>query len=656
MNIVSKNCLGARRDAGQFRPVHHVHAHRRRPDETSARASCRWSLRASSPGCACSRRAVRVPRRRQRAAAARVDPLLLPRPRVDRRARAGRAQRRHGQLRRSRRSSSSSYRVVRNEVDEEERRVRLPGGEAVQQGAGRTDHRLRAALARGVRLARPARARATAKSSTSPTTRSIPESRPAPAQAAAHGAAGARGAARAVRRRPAVVHIEEPRQGIQFGVRLDPDRAGQSVPGERHRARRDDRRERESRARRRRCRSGRARPACSISRVSTRRSSTSPTRTSATPTVDAAEFALEMLRFPYRQVFGDPNAGGPTPIGLVFKPTDRDVRAESRRSRRCWSLSPKFDPAQIAKAVSRRAGPRSCAPAWTPRRSRRGTRPRRARPACSCPIDVQALYVAAGRRADGADPAVADRARRPAARAAAARAHARPPRPRACTCTGRVPDALLRGTLGDHGDTNRLALPALPDRWLVLRLLVPKGATQAVATRLGASTPTPRQAVAARRTIRPAPLPRRQAGRTVAARGADGHRRRLAAVGRRVRRGDQPPRVPSIRSTTSPRSRRTASRATRSLLVAGWWSTPSSIRSTGAHDVTSLHAPARPRLGARRRSSKAATSSTRRTSSRGRNSDSLGLPTGDALRDAADARRERCAAPVSTIDAAISDG
>ena len=27
---------------------------------------------------------------------------------------------------------------------------------------------------------------------------------------------------------PAVVHIEEPRQGIQFGVRLDPERAAGS--------------------------------------------------------------------------------------------------------------------------------------------------------------------------------------------------------------------------------------------------------------------------------------------------------------------------------------------------------------------------------------------------------------------------------------------
>ncbi len=44
-----------------------------------------------------------------------------------------------------------------------------------------------------------------------------------------------------------------------------------------------------------------------------------------------------------------------------------------------------------------------------------------------------------------------------------------------------MPDALLRGALTRQpdGSTNRLGLPALPDRWLVLRLYVRAGATQA---------------------------------------------------------------------------------------------------------------------------------------------------------------------------------
>jgi hypothetical protein len=38
------------------------------------------------------------------------------------------------------------------------------------------------------------------------------------------------------------------------------------------------------------------------------------------PALDGAEFALQMLRFPYRQVFGDTSVGTPV-IRDVFKPT-----------------------------------------------------------------------------------------------------------------------------------------------------------------------------------------------------------------------------------------------------------------------------------------------------------------------------------------------
>ena len=34
-----------------------------------------------------------------------------------------------------------------------------------------------------------------------------------------------------------------------------------------------------------------------------------------------AEFALQMIRFPYRQVFGDPSQGTPGNILDVFRPT-----------------------------------------------------------------------------------------------------------------------------------------------------------------------------------------------------------------------------------------------------------------------------------------------------------------------------------------------
>ena len=47
-----------------------------------------------------------------------------------------------------------------------------------------------------------------------------------------------------------------------------------------------------------------------------------------------------------------------------------------------------------------------------------------------------------------------------------------------------MPDALLRGTLENRADgaRNRLSLPVLPDRWVVLRLLLPKAATEVVVT------------------------------------------------------------------------------------------------------------------------------------------------------------------------------
>src|SRR5690606_13096551 len=47
-----------------------------------------------------------------------------------------------------------------------------------------------------------------------------------------------------------------------------------------------------------------------------------------------------------------------------------------------------------------------------------------------------------------------------------------------------MPDALLRGSFRSAGDgsANRLALPPLPDRWVVLRLLLPRGAAEPVLT------------------------------------------------------------------------------------------------------------------------------------------------------------------------------
>ncbi|WP_153305450.1 hypothetical protein, partial [Variovorax soli] len=50
------------------------------------------------------------------------------------------------------------------------------------------------------------------------------------------------------------------------------------------------------------------------------------------------------------------------------------------------------------------------------------------------------------------------------------------PRPAGVHLHWAMPDALLRGTLATRADGagNRLALPLLPDRWVVLRILLPR--------------------------------------------------------------------------------------------------------------------------------------------------------------------------------------
>ena len=115
---------------------------------------------------------------------------------------------------------------------------------------------------------------------------------------------------------PAVVHIEEPRQGIQFGVRLTatgtstfsatvfardvttstdvepnvqmPVSFRPGTPGVIDFARTDD-------------------------------DFRDVEDTQMGEVMDSAEYALQMIRFPYRQVFGDPG-NAPPPIDSVFRP------------------------------------------------------------------------------------------------------------------------------------------------------------------------------------------------------------------------------------------------------------------------------------------------------------------------------------------------
>jgi hypothetical protein len=179
-------------------------------------------------------------------------------------------------------------------------------------------------------------------------------------------------------------------------------------------------------------------------------------------------------------------------------------------------MSPKLDPGQVAKAV---ATPRWSAlvrtgvdartiGTWDPALIRE-TR-------VLVPIDVQALYVPAGSTEpmvripltltaqDGQPPAPQPSPLAPGT-----------PRPAGVHLHWAPPDAQLRGSLGNHGDTNRLQLPALPDRWIVLRLVVPKGAAQAVATGTIIEADTAKAIPLANYPTGAAVAP--QAGRTVAA-------------------------------------------------------------------------------------------------------------------------------------------
>ena len=105
------------------------------------------------------------------------------------------------------------------------------------------------------------------------------------------------------------------------------------------------------------------------------------------------------------------------------------------------------------------------------------------------PIDVQALYVPTSSTermvrlpmlvAGANGQAVADpEDGMPAPFAVGA------PRPAGVHLHWAMPDALLRGQLATKaaGSANRLGLPSLPDRWVVLRIALPRGARDAVVT------------------------------------------------------------------------------------------------------------------------------------------------------------------------------
>lgn len=208
------------------------------------------------------------------------------------------------------------YGAIRRELDEEERDVRLPGGEKVQRGAAGvvTGFLLRS---RAVSGWPGMHVRAYARDVVGDE-EIVPESDPNRLKVL-----------RLERLAPAVllclfdgipqlVHIEEPRQGIQFGVRLEA--VGSSGNFSAHLIARD--------------RNTSAdvgppdvkipvafRPGAPgvLNLRRTAQNIIAEATTHTGPAVDGAEFALEMIRFPYRQVFGE--LPGLPQIVDVFRPT-----------------------------------------------------------------------------------------------------------------------------------------------------------------------------------------------------------------------------------------------------------------------------------------------------------------------------------------------
>jgi hypothetical protein len=207
------------------------------------------------------------------------------------------------------------YKMIRDEIDEEERMVRVPGGEPPQKGAAGTITGL-LLRSRAVSGWPGMHVRAYSVDVT-PDNEIIPESDPnrikclrlerlAPAVLLAlfDGV-------------PAVVHLEEPRQGVQFGIRLAPTETpnqftstviardvttSDNVPSQTEVPV-----------------SFRPGSPGVLDLKRTAQSLISTAGTNMGASLDGAEFALEMIRFPFRQVFGDPSQS-PNPINTVFRP------------------------------------------------------------------------------------------------------------------------------------------------------------------------------------------------------------------------------------------------------------------------------------------------------------------------------------------------
>ena len=214
------------------------------------------------------------------------------------------------------------YEQARDEVDEEERRVRLAGGEDVQQGpAGTvTGFLLRS---RAVSGWPGLHVRAYSVELQTPDDEIIPESDPRRLKVLRMERLAPAVLLVLFDGEPAVVHVEEPRQGVQFGVRL---RAGDEsnsfsawVPGRDAQTSEDAEDNGEAVEVPVPFRAGSPGVVDLPELVKSFVAKDSLLHVGTS--LDSAELALQMIRFPYRQVFGDTSVDGhPPDLDTVFRP------------------------------------------------------------------------------------------------------------------------------------------------------------------------------------------------------------------------------------------------------------------------------------------------------------------------------------------------
>ncbi len=127
---------------------------------------------------------------------------------------------------------------------------------------------------------------------------------------------------------PEVVHIEEPKRGLQFGVSLKQTVANTyaaSIPARNVQTANyvdENGNEVETMAEAKRL-PVRFRPGSPgvLDLANTGRAFLEDDSLGMGSELDGAEFALQMIRFPYRQVFGDPQVTSDFDIAAVFRPT-----------------------------------------------------------------------------------------------------------------------------------------------------------------------------------------------------------------------------------------------------------------------------------------------------------------------------------------------